>query len=319
MSAGARKPYFVHKIALLMSFIFLLQILIIFYPGGDIAASGEEEPTRSGEIEIDMDAVPNFDIQFMIEPDDDILSEFRNLKWSRMCPGSEGIYWVMIANMGPINDTYHLRLAEPHRNNGWNWYFYDTRSLEIDVHLTSPHIRDKIGGGGPSFKAFRIKVEAPIDASHKTRFPLRVSAISDSLFSDVYDRAYEDHDEMMIVIVDIHYLRIEPNYPKIYYVDQTEYVTIELPLTNLGNKDILTVDLKVIEDNFWMTSYRHFEQMYTSNYYRLDFNWTERTVDIPQGETVWLELKARLDPIFGGDEDSLAPDIYDNIINYLVV
>jgi hypothetical protein len=256
--------------------------LFLFCPDGDIAVSGEEEPTRM--YEIDMDLVPNFDIQFMIEPDDDPLSELYQRKWSRMAPGSEAIQWISISNMGPINDTYTIRLEEPNRETGWNWYFYDSRSLEMDIHLTSAQIRDQIGKGNASFKTFRIKIEAPIDASRATQPTVRISGISDSLFNDVTERAYEDDDEMTITIWDYHYLRLKPEYPNIYYVDSGEDVTIELPLTNLGNKDLITVDLMVIEDDFWMTGYRHFEQMYTSNYYRLHYNWTKRTVEIPQGK-----------------------------------
>ena len=143
MSHGAREPRLFRYVVTMISILILLQFIFVFLSEGDIAAS-EAEPTRSDEIEIDMDSVVNFDIQFMVEPDQDQLSEMKGKKWAKLSPGSNGIYWIIITNMGPINDTYRIKLEDPPKDAGWNWYFYETRSLTADVELTSPHIRDLV-------------------------------------------------------------------------------------------------------------------------------------------------------------------------------
>lgn len=311
MSFWARKPHSARYSVALFSLLILLQSLIIFIPVGDIAVSGEEEPTRSGDIEIDMDSVANFDIQYMVAPDQDELSELRGKKWAKLSPGSSGIYWIIITNMGPVNDTYRIKLADPPRDAGWNWYFYNTRSLTANVTLTSPHIRDLVRG--ISFKTFRIMVEVPIDATRITKVPLKVSALSESLFSDVNAEVYEDYDELIIVIGSCSHLRIVPYYPLTHYVDPGEPITIRFPITNLGHKDSITIDYKVIEGDFWRTSYRDWEDIYIPNSKILNFNWTEKPITVYQGQTAWTELEVSVDPFIADYVDVYQFRIFGSI------
>jgi len=303
MSSVARHFRFIHISITFLSVIVLFHSLFLLVPNYIDSVEAED-------IEIDMDSVPNFDVQFMIESDTDQLTPYPNKKWAKVTPGSVSFYWLMITNMGPVNDTYDISLSTP--PGGLTWYFYDTKTLNVSVHLTSPHIRDVIDEG-ESFKIFRIAVEIPIDASSKTVFPILVMAESENLFSEIPPRNYRDKDELIISVHDISYLQLKSPYPPIYYVDPGEYITIALPVTNLGNKDFITVDVRIIEDEFWRTNYRHFEDMYIPNYYFLDFNWTGQTVVIPQGETIMLELKVRVNPEFGGEEDIFQFKIFGTI------
>jgi len=218
----------------------------------------------------------------------------------------------MITNMGPLNDTYQIKLEDPPREAGWDWFFYDSRERERSVTLTSPHIRDLVGGR--SFKAFRVMVQCPIDAWRDEVF--RVSAISENLFSDVRAEVYEDSDEMILMAGHSSggfYPRISPS---IYYVDPGEWIKISIPLTNLGNKDVIDIDLKILEDNFFFASPRYFEEIYVPNYYLLDFNWTERNVKVYQGQTLYQEVMVRTNPLWSGEDHIFQFKIYASIRGY---
>ncbi len=119
----------------------------------------EQGPTRGDIIEKDLD------IQFMIEPSNDPLDPLCEKKWSMMEGGEEADFWVLISNIGPVNDSYHIELNDPPIDAGWRWYFKETGTSSMEVNLTSVQQRDL--HSGVSFTTLIVHVWAPIDANSK--------------------------------------------------------------------------------------------------------------------------------------------------------
>ncbi|MGA1848413.1 MAG: hypothetical protein ACMUHB_03645 [Thermoplasmatota archaeon] len=295
---------------ILTIFLILGGASIVPVSGDDATLTGDEGPTREEEV------VPDFDVQFMIEPDDDPLSPFTNQKWSKIHPGSEIDYWVMISNMGPRNDTFHLHLSPPDHDRGWEWFFVKTKNLSIEIDLLSPGIRDDIGG--ISFKTFVVKVQCPVDASRDPRIPLKVTAVSEMSLEDHGPTGIVDSDEIHLVVGDSYIPRIPLTGQRIYYTDPGEWITIPLFLTNLGNKDVINVEMTIDEDDFWRTSYRDYENIYFREVHFLEFNWTTRSVSIPQGQTINSEIKVRTNPHWMGEDDVFRFRVYGRVNNFSI-
>ncbi len=83
-----------------------------------------------------------------------------------------------------------------------------------------------------------------------------------------------DEDEITIVIGHRDGMSIYRNHPTIYYSRPGEWLTIPMDMTNLGNKDVITVEVTVEMNDFWITSLRKFENLYQSYEPFLDFSWT---------------------------------------------
>ncbi|MGA1793909.1 MAG: CARDB domain-containing protein [Thermoplasmatota archaeon] len=237
----------------------------------------------------------------MIDSDMNTYSPYYGQKWAKLSPGAEAIYWIIIYNMGPLNDTFHVELSAPPRDAGWNWYFMDIGKLFLEVDLISPQVRDEIGG--ITYKTFPIMVQCPIDATRDPRIPMTVTAVSERDLFDPGIVAPVDSDELLIITGNVGYLPIRLWDQTLFLVEPGEWITLPVSVTNLGNKDAFNVTLTIDESEYWRSSYRDFESIYQRKGYILDYEWTETTVTVWQGQTVRLDVRVRVPPeIFGSDD-----------------
>ncbi|MBN1539168.1 MAG: hypothetical protein JW939_03415 [Candidatus Thermoplasmatota archaeon] len=286
--------------AVLMMLLIISQVLLMLHPSREDHVKAQEEDLpdlvgERGEIE------PDFDIQFILDPDNDQFSPYKGEKWVHLEPGMSAHYWVMITNMGDENDTFHVRLNEPDRDLGWNWYFVDIGGLEAEVELTSPGIRDKYGGR--TFEILLVRIDCPIEATSVTRFPVTVTAISENDQLVLGTDAPIDSDELIITVGHIDGMGFPMWEESIFFVEAGEWITLPLYLTNLGNKDFIDVTVVIDEGEFWRSSYRDFEDLFQRKEYLLDFEWTRVSMTIPQGQTIHKDIKVRVpEEFFGGDE-----------------
>ena len=254
-----------------------------------------ENPTPGSGVE------KNLDIQFMIEPSSDPLDPLFGEKWSHLEPGNSVDFWVIIANIGPENDTYEIELKEPLIDSGWDWYIKETGERSMEVNLTSVHQRDLYGG--VSFTTMIVHVSSPIDARKDSDLEVRITAES-KVHSDGGDpEKYSDSDEIHIILGHGDGIDLSPNHPTLFYSRPGEWLSVPLSLTNLGNKDVLTVEVFVEMNNFWITSIRKYENLYKRYEPFLEFNWTYLKVDILQGRSVQKDLSFRLPYEWTGEDD----------------
>ncbi len=258
----------------------------------EVWGENEKGPTRNDVIEKDLD------IQFMIEPSNDPLDPLYEKKWTAMEGGEEADFWVLISNIGSVNDSYHIELNDPPMDAGWRWYIKETGTSSMEVNLTSVHQRDL--HSGISFTTLIVHVWAPIDATRITQVPVIIKAESEN--GGDQNKSI-DHDEITIVVGHVDGMSIHLNHPTIYYSRPGEWLTIPMDMTNLGNKDVITVEVTVEMNNFWITSLRKFENLYQSYEPFLEFSWTRMEVEIKQGETVERDLKFRLPLEWTGEDD----------------
>ncbi|MBN1389665.1 MAG: hypothetical protein JXA22_03375 [Candidatus Thermoplasmatota archaeon] len=286
--------------AVMMTLLFLTQLVMMSAPSFDdpVMAQEDDAPDHLGEgSEIE----PNFDVQFILDPDNDLLSPYKGEKWVHLEPGMSADYWVLITNMGDENDTFHVRLNEPLRDLGWNWYFLDIGGLEAEVELTSPGMRDKYGGR--TIEILLVRIDCPIEATSVTKFPVMVTAISENDQMVHGNDAPIDSDELIITVGHIDGIGFPRWEESIFFVEPGEWVTLPLYLTNLGNKDEMHVTVVIDEGEFWRSSYRDFEDLFHRKGYLLDFEWTKVSLTIYQGQTVQKDIRVRVpEEFFGGDE-----------------
>jgi len=293
-------------VMILAIFLIIGGYSIVSVSDGVASRSGDELPTREEEI------VPDFDIQYMIEPDIDPLSPLYNEKWSKIPPGASVEIWVVVMNMGEKNDTYEILLSGPSADTGWEYYFKEEGGTGSTVNLTSPRIRDEFGG--ISFKTFIVEVQCPIDGGKGWNIPLEVSMVSENSRSAYGPDGLSDTDRLFFIVGEISYLHISPPWKRIYYTDPGEWIDITVPFTNLGNKDEITIDIIIEEGDHWRTSYRDFENIYTRSKHLLDLEWTRSVIDVHQGETVFKNISVRTPPLWAGEDDVFQFRIFAYIV-----
>ncbi len=248
-------------------------------------------PTRSGEDENDNITVPDFDVQFMIDPSIDPLDPLFGEKWVVIESGMIAVYWVLISNLGPVNDTYHIELDEPPADTGWGWYFKNTGLLTADVELTSPSIRDAIGG--KSFTTMIVRIVSPIDPRHLTQIPIGITAKSTGLnenhdMNDIFDR-----DEMIIVSGCSRTFAPYETHETLYFVNPGEWVNLSYFLYN-PTSIFLNFTVNVDVNDFWRTNFRYWEDLYIPMESRLEFSWNEKNISVPSDVNFQLNLSFRL-------------------------
>ncbi|MCU0799669.1 MAG: hypothetical protein MUC62_08360 [Candidatus Thermoplasmatota archaeon] len=266
-------------------------LLTLASPGSAAIGVGTEsypdpsQPSRGGEV-------PDFDVQFLMEPSNDVLDPLNGKKWAKLEPGSEATYWVIISNHGEENDTFHLELNGPLRESGWNYFFLDQKGLDLDVQLTSSKLRDFYGGR--SVATFPIHVIIPFSSSKDSRIPITVKAISIGDMRRLGDDAPVDSDVIYFIIGESQVMYLPDLSQRIFHVEPGEWLTIPFQLSNMGNKDPIDMTVEVEEDAFWRSTYRDFEYIYTRNSYLLEFEWTEAHLSIKQGTKVSKDIRVRI-------------------------
>lgn len=278
------------------SVLILIIIIIISFSSihlisneADAQEIGEEISTRS-ESDTGNSSQPDFDIQFMLDPSDDPLDPLYGEKWGMMEPGNEADYCILMVNMGSENDTYGIELNDPPADTVWDWHFLETGDRSIDIELVSPHIRDVHGGN--SFKVLMVHIKVPLDALSQVTIELEATS-QRSLYNESLNLSV-DNDNLVIIIGHVYGLSIPPSHPSLYHAKAGEWITIPFSITNLGNKDVLEVDVFVKEGDIWRTNYRDFESHFTPTGYWLDFSWTDMTIEVKQGETYEMDLRFRI-------------------------
>jgi hypothetical protein len=283
----------------ILSFIMLFALIQILLISSLRVEASEDFSLVFSEVQVHQKYL---DIQFLLEPSNDPLDPLNGSKWAAMTPGSMTDYWVILSNIGPENNTYLVELDEPPRDLGWDWFIKDNGGMTMEVNLTSAHLRD-VYGGGPSVMTLIIRVMAPIDASRHTQIMLGINATELGAGEATDSNLTKDRDEMALIIGEPHIISLAPTHPVMFTARPGEWLSIPLTLSNLGNKDVIEVEIYVNEDRFWVTSYRRFENHYIEYDPFLEFNWTELRVEVRRGESYHTELKFRLPPEWTGEGD----------------
>ena len=179
----------------------------------------------------------DFELFYLKQVDQDVLSPLVGCKWDRIQPGAEGLYVFSILNKGTINDTYDIRLNTPPIEAGWNWYFAETGTLEISISLTSPSLASMFGGRTGA--TFTVAVEAPYNATKDTDMLVYLKGISEEL-----GRSDPRMDELHMIVGERSGLNITVDRPVIESYIGGELI-FHVGLTNTGNKDVMMVLLGV--------------------------------------------------------------------------
>lgn len=244
-------------------------------------------------------SIPSHDVQFVLDIDTDPLSFFFNEKWARIPEGSRAMYWVLVQNLGHVNDTYLIELSEPPRNRGWDWYFKDAGGLEARIDLTSPLMRDL--HGGMSTRHLLVEVICPPDSVREYEISIEVTAVSERDVDILGEDAPVDTDRVRLIIVHVDHDHTTLWKDRIVYVDPGEWVTLPFELSNYGSRDVIDVDVW-IDEMSWGSSYRDFEEIYLRREYLLDYEWTSARISIPKGEKVSKDIRVRVSDDFDGGE-----------------
>ena len=250
--------------------------------------SGNITESRSGSE--DNSTVPDFDVQFMIDP----ATSPYPLDWgksTRLETGMSAEYWILVSNFGDKNNSYHLRLDDPPIDIGWQWYFIENGELSLNISLTAAHIQDEFGGR--SFQTFRVYVKAPIDA--------RTSRIDMSVKAEIIGQDYLDsnttlidRDELTIALGEIGFWNIPFNLDSPYIVEPNEWIEIDYWVTNLVREKPMNYTVRIEEEKEWRTSDRYWGNLYSPRDQNLEFNWTEINISVHKGTTCKKTLSVRV-------------------------
>jgi len=274
-------------------------LLTLASPGSAAIGVGTEsypdpsQPSRGGEV-------PEFDVQFLLEPSNDVLDPLYGKKWASLNWGNKATYWVMISNHGEENDTFHLELHGPWENSGWDLFYFDQNRLEVDVQLTSCVLRDLYGGRSVAVIPLHVNIPG---GRRDELIDLTINAISISDQRELGGDAPVDSDDMYFRIWESQSMYLPDLSQRIFHVEPGKWLTIPFQLRNMGNKGSIDMTVKVEEDAFWRSTYRDFEYIYTRNSYLLEFEWTEAHLSIKQGIKVNKDIRVRIPSgLFGSDE-----------------
>jgi hypothetical protein len=245
--------------------------------------------------------VPDFDVQFILDPETDPLAPWYKQKMAHLEPGTIGRYWILISNLGDHEDTYLINLSGPLPETGTNWYFLWGDELTKELTLTSAEIRDQ--EGGKSFTVIPMQVVIASYYNKDDLFSIKVSAVSQRDQVLYENDAPVDSDTLVIFISHVDYLSLKGWKQTIFHVDPGEWITLPLTVSNLGNKDIINITCMIDEDDLWRSTYRDFEEIYHIKTQVLEYGWTYAELSVKQGQKVPKNISVRvpLDYV-GGDE-----------------
>ncbi|MGA1820522.1 MAG: hypothetical protein ACMUHU_05885, partial [Thermoplasmatota archaeon] len=170
--------------------------------------------------------------------DQDVLSPLVNHKWDMINPGAWGLYTISINNKGNLNDSYEIMLLRPPIEAGWNWYFFETGTLKVEVNLTAQLMADQFGG--KSGQTFTVYVECPYEATRDTKIPIILKGVSNRS-NETVTRT----DELIMIVGERNGLSMFIYEDPIQIFGPNNTVAFHLGITNTGNKDVVNVLLSV--------------------------------------------------------------------------
>jgi hypothetical protein len=256
--------------------------------------------------------VPDFDVQFILDPEDDILSPEYGKKWAHLEPGSIGRYWILITNLGDHEDTYLINLNEPPVDTGWNWYFLWGDEMTKELTLTSAEIRDQ--EGGKSFMVIPMQVVVPPDALRDYQTPIKVSAFSERDQVLYKDDTPIDTDELTIFIGSYSQIRFGSWRETLFHVDPGEWITLPFSVFNLGNRKTVNFTCMIDENDLWRSTYRDFEDIYHMKTLLLDYNWKYAEFSVKNGQRIHQNISVRVPPYIAGDDEVFQFRVFSRIV-----